>query len=711
MMKTLCAVSAPRWTRSKKVSAREHSRGSHPKEPCSPADQVPSKKPITLADQIAVDSNGRRRFHGAFTGGFSAGYWNTVGSKDGWTPQSFKSSRSEKAALAAQKPDDFMDDEDVGEFGIAPQRIQTMEDFAPNSESVSEQVLSRNKRKLPTVGDGPIPGVPVLHLVLESCRDKAAVRLLKRMDPKLERDLLKRREARQKLKMIEAANETAASDEAEPSADAADPADGAKVYQCDMGPFQRRPAGGASDSDDSDDDDDTLNFEDLEIGADDYGVFAQEPKDNRFGLEYVGLSKSSVLGASSDGSQRKHFSLFPSSFEMVDKNNKRLSIKGQAFGVGAFEEDDDDIYAKDDMTNYDFSMNEKAASTSKATRAIEGPGSFIAGFVDASKSNQKASKKVFHVDVPRDYKPRNWVLRRSRFGPEVRTAKEPAEAEEAGKTAVGRHEMTPADRGKLLNEKSKKENVAKSMDADSLLEAVGLKTMSFVSEASSSGAAESTSAAEIPRSISPSIAESVEDIVKKVDDVVKTREFKPPSIIPEISDRYLLASVTEMGRSNALFVFGCRFVVSGSTAVKTEEKVKADEPVVEVTVVRTRSTWVPNQLLSYKMNVEAAVGYVVSSSEHSEANSESIQQNETGETEDVFAVQLPEGRRRPEAAAVHKHRRFSAGQRQRVGQTESARAQRKLPADRVPAKTERASACCVLVRRCGKESCAEDGSP
>lgn len=29
------------------------------------------------------DENGRRRFHGAFTGGFSAGYWNTVGSKDG----------------------------------------------------------------------------------------------------------------------------------------------------------------------------------------------------------------------------------------------------------------------------------------------------------------------------------------------------------------------------------------------------------------------------------------------------------------------------------------------------------------------------------------------------------------------------------------------------------------------------------------------------
>lgn len=46
-------------------------------------DEIPSKKPIHVEDQIVKDENGRRRFHGAFTGGFSAGYWNTVGSKEG----------------------------------------------------------------------------------------------------------------------------------------------------------------------------------------------------------------------------------------------------------------------------------------------------------------------------------------------------------------------------------------------------------------------------------------------------------------------------------------------------------------------------------------------------------------------------------------------------------------------------------------------------
>ena len=36
-----------------------------------------------MQDQTVTDERGLRRFHGAFTGGFSAGYFNTVGSKQG----------------------------------------------------------------------------------------------------------------------------------------------------------------------------------------------------------------------------------------------------------------------------------------------------------------------------------------------------------------------------------------------------------------------------------------------------------------------------------------------------------------------------------------------------------------------------------------------------------------------------------------------------
>lgn len=48
--------------------------------------------------QEATDTEGRQRFHGAFTGGFSAGYYNSVGSAEGWAPQTFHSSRSERSS-------------------------------------------------------------------------------------------------------------------------------------------------------------------------------------------------------------------------------------------------------------------------------------------------------------------------------------------------------------------------------------------------------------------------------------------------------------------------------------------------------------------------------------------------------------------------------------------------------------------------------------
>ncbi|GBG34551.1 G patch domain-containing protein 1-like [Hondaea fermentalgiana] len=64
------------------------------------------------------DAQGRRRLHGAFTGGFSAGYYNTVGSAEGWHGSSkFVSSRADKERGIApkqrqQRPEDFMDEED-----------------------------------------------------------------------------------------------------------------------------------------------------------------------------------------------------------------------------------------------------------------------------------------------------------------------------------------------------------------------------------------------------------------------------------------------------------------------------------------------------------------------------------------------------------------------------------------------------------------------
>ena len=46
-------------------------------------DEAVVRKPVGLHEQVVRDAQGRIRFHGAFTGGFSAGYFNTVGSKEG----------------------------------------------------------------------------------------------------------------------------------------------------------------------------------------------------------------------------------------------------------------------------------------------------------------------------------------------------------------------------------------------------------------------------------------------------------------------------------------------------------------------------------------------------------------------------------------------------------------------------------------------------
>lgn len=77
-------------------------------------------------EQEVRDEQGRRRFHGAFTGGWSAGYYNTVGSKEGWTPQTFLSTRKAKVGSSKgtpsgtsaqqQRPEDFMDEEDLAEL-------------------------------------------------------------------------------------------------------------------------------------------------------------------------------------------------------------------------------------------------------------------------------------------------------------------------------------------------------------------------------------------------------------------------------------------------------------------------------------------------------------------------------------------------------------------------------------------------------------------
>ena len=142
-----------------------------------PDEDTRKKKALPVHEQYATDTEGRRRFHGAFTGGFSAGYFNTVGSKEGWTPSTFISSRQKRFESSRQKPEDFMDEEDMGEFGIAPRNVETTKLF-----SQGESKEKRNEPVVSTIGvslDSMIR-CSIQDLVVP-CQMSIGIRLLKRM--------------------------------------------------------------------------------------------------------------------------------------------------------------------------------------------------------------------------------------------------------------------------------------------------------------------------------------------------------------------------------------------------------------------------------------------------------------------------------------------------------------------------------------------------
>lgn len=84
--------------------------------------------------QEVTDDRGRKRLHGAFTGGFSAGYFNSVGSKEGWTPSTFVSSRTSRQQAPVRKVTDYMDEEDLEEIE-QDQQLRTRKELEAKEES------------------------------------------------------------------------------------------------------------------------------------------------------------------------------------------------------------------------------------------------------------------------------------------------------------------------------------------------------------------------------------------------------------------------------------------------------------------------------------------------------------------------------------------------------------------------------------------------
>jgi G patch domain-containing protein 1 len=87
-----------------------------------------------------------------------------------------------------------------------------------------------------------------------------------------------------------------------------------------------------------------------EFSPDDVSMFEIKPKEDVHGLGYKPLKESGVL------SQK-----YGTVTSALKTSKRSKGIRGQAFGVGAFEEDDEEIYTNYDLSQYDF---EVGASTS-----------------------------------------------------------------------------------------------------------------------------------------------------------------------------------------------------------------------------------------------------------------------------------------------------------------------------------------------------------
>ncbi|THD28943.1 G patch domain-containing protein 1 [Fasciola hepatica] len=293
----------------------------------------------TAYEQRVLNEKGRpMRFHGAFTGGFSAGYFNTVGSKEGFKPGSFHSSRKDRTRdkterQMVQRPEDFMDDEDFGEHGIAPRRIRMADNF--------DDTHIHDTMKAALGGQSVIPASSELlkSLIIPS-KGPLAERLLRKMGWR---------------------NPTASLD-CDETLDRNENDDSSDAKTGDIADSGKPPP------------DSALCL---------FAKISFEAKTNTFGLGYSGLNPDVAMGRqlprpqsaapwdqlgdrhpeeSSTALARRQQAIQSQPGFNPHIGPSRSGIRGQAFGVGALETEDSDIYAQDKLIDYDWEIGGEPSS-------------------------------------------------------------------------------------------------------------------------------------------------------------------------------------------------------------------------------------------------------------------------------------------------------------------------------------------------------------
>ncbi|KFM22562.1 DNA excision repair protein ERCC-6-like protein [Auxenochlorella protothecoides] len=131
---------------------------------------------LPLHQQEVKDDQGRRRFHGAFTGGYSAGYFNSVGSKEGWTPAAFSSSQGARAGVR-QSVEQFLDEDELEQY--RKRHLQTTaayDTFGATAAEASRRAVWEQAATRPQAVPGLLP-----EDVIAPVADSVGIQLLRRM--------------------------------------------------------------------------------------------------------------------------------------------------------------------------------------------------------------------------------------------------------------------------------------------------------------------------------------------------------------------------------------------------------------------------------------------------------------------------------------------------------------------------------------------------
>ena len=342
------------------------------------------------------DEEGRRRFHGAFTGGFSAGYYNTVGTKEGWAPSTFKSSRGNRASAVQQRPEDFMDDEDDALLGRQLQARSQFDTFGVAGKQAAREASDDTLGLLFREHEPRAPAIPgpVIDDLIVPSSQPIGKQLLAAMGWR----------------------------------------EGTGV-----GPRSKRKAIGGAAAADGDDDDDSHDpyAAGHTFAPKNAEVFKIIPKNDRFGLGFDPLKDAPEFRKPTASSSRPDADGGPGAAKphVVTIGHALISGKsGGGFSAGVFDDeelghmgDDDELYSggdrsgyhrvlagdDDDDTGYEgLGKGRKGGDGLRGGRDSRSGGAGVSkdsvggGFVRATGSGSQVLDKVYNLPpVPKDYRP------------------------------------------------------------------------------------------------------------------------------------------------------------------------------------------------------------------------------------------------------------------------------------------------------------------